>query len=138
MSCEHLPDEHFAADKRAVTSCRNDWVKTAIRWIKRPSDKEETKGARKLFMKKTYKWVCTLDAVLQKSTGKDLLHWSVPERDRPHWSTWPYLSVAIDQGSDGVSARWFLRTMCALIANRSGIPATACGATWSFVGQACA
>lgn len=99
----------------ADTVTKQKWIRTALKWMKKPAETKD-EGDVKYFRKKTYKWLCTLDAILQKCTGHNLMHWSQPEhyQNRQHWSKWPYLSLAADQGSDGFAASWFMKNFLKL------------------------
>lgn len=95
-----------------MTQDRDDWKRRAKQWLGKRGISEVNNSAQrsgKLKRKKAYHWGCVLNQVVETYTGRSLSHWRVPDSADRDPFCWPYLAVSCDQGSDGMSASFFLR-----------------------------
>ena len=110
---EELKPDANAAE---VQRCREEWLDRARRFVckrKREGDPGDAIDQARLKREKAYRWIVVLNQVLRSMTGKTLDYWKRPddgeEDPSPCVYSWPYLGIAADQGSDGMSASFFLR-----------------------------
>jgi hypothetical protein len=80
-------------------------------WVDKERSKSVGAKPRKKHREKSKRWLCTLDSMLRVHCGCGLAHFQQPAdllaRGPP--MSWPVLSVAPDQGSDGMCAGNYLR-----------------------------
>ena len=94
-----------------MEACSEQYQNAVAFWKKMQCQAPEAEVKKdKRERKKAISWLLGLDKMLQVMTGQGLARFQ-QEADlaqRAHPSTWPILTVATDQGSDGWSASYYL------------------------------
>lgn len=96
-------------DAEAVKSSKLAWVQKAQRFLGKRS-REDDGGVTlvalappaKKHRGKSALWGVTLNSILEKTTGRSLDFWRIPEGTAMPPAEWPCLGVAPDQGADGM------------------------------------
>lgn len=88
---------------------RENWRKRALRFLRRgnlANDREQDEGqpARKRHRTKSFEWLLAVHNALATSVGRGLDAFHIPVDTKTSAWSWPALSIAADQGPDGMRA----------------------------------
>eukprot|EP00971_Amphidinium_carterae_P175236 3473792-Amphidinium_carterae.4 len=100
-------------DEEALARNRERWANEATELVRLLHGAERNPDIRpeKTHHRKAYQWSCAVDQMLDVMCGKRLRHFVIgDELQGACPMTWPSLSLALDQGSDGWSSTWFLKS----------------------------
>lgn len=98
-----------SGDKAAVASERQTWRDRALQFLKKRGCSDEgTAKARKRHRVTAFAWCLAVDSALRVGTGEGLARFKRQSDGALSPLAWPRLSLAPDQGTDGLAALSYL------------------------------
>ena len=98
-------------EKALVRQAKRDWATAAAEWCRGQTGKvvESKPKAPQLYRKKAYEWFLASNHALEVMCARGWKSFVVAEDSTSEPSSWPCVTCALDQGSDGWSAVHFLQ-----------------------------
>lgn len=100
-----------AGDQAQVQAAQQAWRERALQFLKKRGaleDQEGTAKPRKRYRTTAFEWCLAIDNALRVGTGRGLAFFKKPTDGALSPFAWPRLSMAPDQGTDGLAALNYL------------------------------
>ena len=97
-------------DSVQLRQAKRDWATAAAEWCKAQTGKAAAEKAKpqQLYRKKAYEWLLASNHALETMFAQGWRSFQIPEDCSMSPESWPCITCALDQGSDGFCAVHFL------------------------------